>query len=147
MSVDRDCSLVRSRNVGDVAVSRASSLRSNLIASPQRPHPIVVLMRSFANKSVAIESVPALERHRIYRGRLVTIQGPDGVIDGAASRSDGAARPWFGTFEPGSRPAPQGALLVPPISETPQGRSRVGRFKNRGHWGSGTAEGMEVNWP
>ena len=44
------------------------------------PAPVVILIRSFADQSVAIVSVPAPERHRVYRRRLVMIQGPDGAM-------------------------------------------------------------------
>ena len=64
----------------------SESLEVELEPPPLAAAPIVVLLRSFPDQSVAIVTVPTSERHRIYRRRLVMIQGPGvamrrGLID------------------------------------------------------------------
>ena len=55
---------------------QSESLEVELERPPPAAAPIVVLLRSFADQSVAIVTVPTSERHRVYRRRLVMIQGP-----------------------------------------------------------------------
>jgi len=48
--------------------------------SPPAPAPIVLLSHSFADRLMAIVTVPKSERHRVYQRRLDMILGPGGEI-------------------------------------------------------------------